>query len=103
MTVKHPIETTIAKPARIVITGNKVRVHAGEWPILGGAIAIKEATFDLLSDDNYIYVDPLGEIVVSDIPIPYGKGLGGEGHPMVDVLVWRQSDGLHVKELTHAD
>ena len=100
---KHSIRTAIKNPAVIEIAGNAVTITAGDWPDFAGAVAqVPGVTFDLADTDAFISLDREGGIVVSASFIPYGKDVGGNLNPMLDLLAWHDGAQWHVKELIHA-
>ena len=101
--LKHSIRTAIKNPAIIEIAGNAVTITAGGWPDFDSKVAqVPGVTFDLADTDAFISLDRDGGIVVSATFIPYGKDVGGNLNPMLDLLAWRGGADWHVKELIHA-
>ena len=85
--------------AQIAIEGGTLAVTAGFWPDFGGTVSVPEAQVQLAPEDQYVYLNRDGDIVVSDAFIAYGQDTAGNANEMLDFLAWREGEEWHMKRL----
>ncbi len=89
----------VANAAQISISNDTLAVTAGTWPDFGQVVQVPAVQATLAPEDQYIYLDRQGEIVISDVFIPYGQNMAGNTNEMLDLLAWREGDEWHIKRL----
>jgi|GEM_PF-3822642 len=85
--------------AQIAISNSTLVVTAGTWPDFGRNVSVPAVRVELLPEEQFIYLDREGNVVVSDGFIAYGQDAAGNANEMLDLLAWREGDEWHIKRL----
>lgn len=88
-----------ANAAQISINNDTLSITAGTWPDFGRSVSVPAVEVQLAPEDQFIYLDREGNVVVSDQFLAYGQSPGGSVNEMLDLLAWREGNEWHVKRL----
>jgi len=89
--------------AQIAIEGGALAVTAGTWPGFGCSVSVSAVQVQLVPEDQFVYLDREGNVVVSDQFIAYGQDAAGNANEMLDLLAWQLGGEWHIKLLVPAE